>query len=145
MNMKMGKQLPRGLRNNNPGNIERTSDKWVGMADQQMDPRFVTFKTMAYGYRALFIVINTYITKHGHTTVPGILGRYAPRIENDTSMYIASVLSQMNVEKKEDIDPFNEKHMKALARAITRVENGRSWFETDINDGWKMYLSRFNR
>lgn len=132
--------MPRGLRNNNPGNIERTAERWQGMAEKQPDPRFVRFKTMAYGYRALFKVLHTYITRYKLTTVPAILQRYAPNNENNTNAYICSVLNEIGGTEATEIVATDEKQMKALAKAITRVENGRSWFETDIDEGWRLYL-----
>lgn len=137
--------MPRGLRNNNPGNIERTADRWQGMDERQPDPRFVRFKTMAYGYRALFKVLHTYITKYNLTTVPAILHRYAPNNENNTDAYIRSVLSEIGGTEETVIVATDEKQMKALAKAITRVENGRSWFDTDIDEGWRLYLRSINR
>lgn len=137
--------MPRGLRNNNPGNIERAADRWLGMSEQQPDPRFVHFKTMAYGYRALFKVLHTYITKYRLNTVPAIFHRYAPNNENNTNAYIRSVLNEIGGTEETVIVATDEKQMKALAKAITRVENGRSWFETDIDEGWRLYLRSINR
>lgn len=137
--------MPRGLRNNNPGNIRKTPKLWQGMAKQQTDPHFVCFETMAYGYRALFKVLHTYITKYKLTTVPAILHRYAPNNENNTNAYIRSVLNEIGETEDTVIVATDEKQMKALAKAITRVENGRSWFDTDIDEGWRLYLRSINR
>ena len=46
--------LPRGLRNNNPGNIRKNSDVFQGEKTSS-DREFKQFKSMAYGYRALLI------------------------------------------------------------------------------------------
>ena len=54
---KLNKQ--RGLRNCNPLNIRRTADLWQGLAERQPDPEFFTFRSMAWGYRAAFIVLRT--------------------------------------------------------------------------------------
>jgi hypothetical protein len=37
-------RTPRGIRNNNPGNIRRNSDPWQGLAERQGDVEFFTFK-----------------------------------------------------------------------------------------------------
>ena len=42
-------ELPRGLRNNNPGNIRRNSDVFQGEVNPSRDQQFKQFKTMAYG------------------------------------------------------------------------------------------------
>jgi hypothetical protein len=83
---------PRGIRNNNPGNIDRNTTKWQGMADDQSsDPRFVVFKTPQAGIRALAKILLTYQNHDGLKTVRGIIGRWAPAVENNTSAYVAAV------------------------------------------------------
>lgn len=66
----------RGLRLCNPLNIRRTADLWQGLAKEQNDPEFFTFKSIAWGYRAAFIVLRTYIRKHGINTVAAVIGRW---------------------------------------------------------------------
>ena len=44
--------LPRGLRNNNPGNIRRNSDVFQGEKTSS-DKEFKQFKSMAYEYRTI--------------------------------------------------------------------------------------------
>ena len=49
-------KLPRGLRNNNPGNIRNSQrTDWQGEVDESAknDNSFEEFETIAYGYRAL--------------------------------------------------------------------------------------------
>lgn len=38
------KSLPRGLRNNNPGNIRTTKDKWQGLREKQTDKDFFSLQ-----------------------------------------------------------------------------------------------------
>lgn len=49
--------LPRGLRNNNPGNIRRNSDVFQGEIRPSKDKSFKQFETMPYGYRAIFRIL----------------------------------------------------------------------------------------
>lgn len=49
----------RGLRNNNPLNIRKSSTRYQGEV-AGTDPAFKTFKTMAWGYRAAFAILKTY-------------------------------------------------------------------------------------
>ena len=87
---KLNKQ--RGLRNCNPLNIRRTADLWQGLAERQPDPEFFTFRSMAWGYRAAFIVLRTYCHKYGLRTVRDIIARWAPPEDgNDTENYIRKV------------------------------------------------------
>lgn len=80
--------LPRNLRNNNPGNIIAQSGKWIGM--QGSDGRFCVFRTMAFGFRAFFVLMHRYID-FGRCTLRAIITRYAPSSENDTEAYIKRV------------------------------------------------------
>jgi hypothetical protein len=45
----MIKKQPRGIRNNNPGNISRNGDSWQELAKDQSDRKFFTFKSAIYG------------------------------------------------------------------------------------------------
>ena len=40
--------IPRGIRNNNPGNIRHGND-WQGISKEQPDPAFCTFVSPEYG------------------------------------------------------------------------------------------------
>jgi len=42
--------LPRGIRNNNPGNIRQNNIQWQGMSENPFDPHFVEFKEPVWGY-----------------------------------------------------------------------------------------------
>lgn len=50
----MTQPTPRGLRNNNPGNIRLSSTKYQGEVQPSQDTAFKQFESMAYGYRAIF-------------------------------------------------------------------------------------------
>ena len=58
------KSLPRGLRNNNPGNIRITKDKWQGLREKQTDKDFFQFTEMKWGYRALIRTLQNYRRRH---------------------------------------------------------------------------------
>ena len=49
--------IARGIRNNNPLNIRRSKDKWQGLKTLQTDAQFCQFETMAYGWRAAFVML----------------------------------------------------------------------------------------
>lgn len=87
--------LPRGIRNNNPGNVRRTADRWLGMAPEQTDPAYVQFVSPEYGLRAMGRILLNYSTRYGLDTVQGIVSRYAPAHENPTDEYIAAVAARL--------------------------------------------------
>ena len=114
--------MPRGIRNNNAGNLEKNGIAWVGLSPIQNDSRFYQFATPEYGIRALVKVLKTYQAKHGINTVAGIIDRWAPPHENKTAPYIAHVASVLKVEPNQTIDI--NSYLPELAEAIIIHENG---------------------
>jgi len=113
----------RGIRNNNPGNI-RHGEKWQGIADDQPDLEFVTFKNAPYGIRALAKVLITYQEKYELHSVSLILNRYAPPSENDTQAYIDAVCEETGFYPHQNIDLHQDFYLLPLVKAIIRHENG---------------------
>lgn len=115
----------RGIRNHNPGNIERRGDPWQGMAeDQSADPRFIVFREAKWGIRALARVLITYQDRHGLDTVEGIINRWAPPGENKTGAYVAAVARRMGVGRTEKLDLQDYRTLRPLVEAIIHHENG---------------------
>ena len=115
---------PRGIRLNNPGNLQRNATSWVGMSTMQDDPRFIRFDKPGDGLRALMKTALTYYHKHGLDTVESIVNRWAPPVENKTDSYAYSVALHMGVKRREVIDLTERNTLIALAEAITIHENG---------------------
>ena len=113
----------RGIRNNNPGNIERTGDRWLGMCPQQTDPRFVVFDRAEHGIRALAKLLLTYSDRYELHNVARLIHRWAPPGENDTADYIHSVAGRMKVEPDQDIDLHDPAILTVLVNAIIAHEN----------------------
>lgn len=113
----------RGLRNNNPGNIE-ASDKnpWEGQIGS--DGRFAKFETPEHGIRALGKNLLTYYQKHGLDTVGEIITRWAPPKENKTDAYIKAICDQLGVAADQQIDVTNPRTLAALCAGIVNHENG---------------------
>ena len=122
--------LPRGIRNNNPGNIRLSKIKWKGQkCSNQIDSQFVEFISPLYGVRALMRLLLTYYIKYGLDSVEAIINRYAPPIENATDSYIYHICTILNVKRREQINLCNKKHLINFAKAITLHENGKSFYE----------------
>ena len=112
---------PRGIRNNNPGNIDRTDDHWQGMsADQSSDPRFVVFDAPVWGLRAMARILGNDINR-GHDTIRALIGEWAPGTENDTEAYIAAVAADAKIGPD---DPLTVSQLPYIMPAIVRHENG---------------------
>lgn len=130
--------MSRGLRNNNPGNIRITKDKWQGLREKQEDKAFFQFKTMEYGYRALIRTLQNYRLKWGCKTISDFINRWAPPVENNTSGYISRVCKEMQVPNSYVPDINDKATMCAFAAAISQVENGVPAVMADVEKGWEL-------
>ncbi|EFM2349810.1 hypothetical protein HB533_001058 [Escherichia coli] len=113
----------RGIRNNNPGNLEYSkTNPWVGQTGD--DGRFAKFETPEHGIRALERNLMSY-QRQGIDTVSEIINRWAPPTDkNDTMSYIKAVCEQLGVSADEPLDASNPDTLKALCAAIIHHENG---------------------
>lgn len=130
-------ELPRGLRNNNPGNIRRNSDVFQGEVNPSRDQQFKQFKTMAYGYRAMFKILSNYYRKYSLTTIRKIIGRWAPENENNTSAYVSLVSSYAGI-GPDDLISFDREQMIRIVAGMSKVENGREAEMSDVIAGWNL-------
>lgn len=121
----MSKKLPRGVLNRNPGNLERGSDRWLGMSqDQSSDSRFLVFDTDEAGIRALMRVLINYQERHGICTVRKAIDRWAPAVENNTNSYVQHVSRMTGFDPDEKLDFLDRYVCVQLTKAIVRHENG---------------------
>jgi len=135
--------LPRGIRNHNPGNIERDGTRWQGMAAVQTDARFVVFSAPAWGIRAIARILITYQDKRRAKdgsridTVRKFISRWAPPAENNTDAYARAVAVALGVGVDDpDLDVYDYSTLYGLVCAIIRYENGApneiagaSWYD----------------
>lgn len=131
--------MSRGLRNRNPGNIRRSGVRYKGEVRPSTDPAFKQFGSMALGYRAIFVLLDTYRRRYSLDTVRGMISRWAPPSENDTEAYIGAVCRQTGLAPDRRIDTRDAATMIPLAAAISRVENGRQAVEAEVRAGWELF------
>lgn len=115
---------PRGVRNNNPGNVMKGDKGWQGEV-QGDDPRYATFATPEAGIRAMGKTLLTYQDKHGLNTVEGIVSRWAPATENNTAAYVATVAKAAGVKPDAALNLRDGDTLAKIARAMIQVENGK--------------------
>ena len=116
--------LPRGLRNNNVGNIIKTKLDWLGKVPHSYntDKRFEQFIELKYGIRALYRdIIND--VKKGQNTIYKLISSYAPPHENNTIAYISSVSKTTGIAPHTKITNLDKNTLIALAKSITHIEN----------------------
>lgn len=112
---------PRGIRNNNPGNIRHSADKWQGMAEQQNDKNFVTFVDPKWGIRAIAKILDTY-NRRGIVYLADIIETWAPPVENDTLAYITFVENRTKIWGNQRV---SRADYPKLIEAIITMENGK--------------------
>jgi len=127
---------PRGLRNNNPGNLKYfSSNQWKGQIGS--DGVFARFINIAYGIRAWGIDIKGDIKK-GKNTIEKLIYEFAPPTENKTEIYIDTVSSRSGISRKQLLNPSNSTLLK-LAKGFFAVELGLPYAnyisDNDIAEG----------
>lgn len=116
-------KLPRGLRNNNPGNIE-DGDFARGLPGYQgSDGRFAVFDSMDNGQAAKGALLQSY-GRRGFNTVEKVIGRWAPPSENDTGSYVQFVAQRLGVDPRQPLDLNDPAVVSSLQAAISERENG---------------------
>ena len=127
--------IARGLRNNNPGNIDYNArNDWQGQLppDPAIEQRFARFDSAENGIRALAKLLINYRGKDG---MPGIglagidtvretINRWAPSVENNTEAYIKAVSVAAEVLPNEQIDIRDKRILLGVVTAIIKHENG---------------------
>lgn len=145
------KKIVRCIRNNNPLNIRRGTARWKGMKREEedlssarvcsrsaeskqasrcshLDADFEQFETMAYGWRAAFILLGrTYYEKYHLNTIQKIISRWAPACENKTDAYMMYVAINVGIN---ECDPLPSPKLAPaiwmrIAWAMFEVEAGR--------------------
>ena len=114
---------PRGIKNNNPLNIRHNPDCFQGEVRPGTDRAFKQFKTAAYGYRAAFVTLGTYLSR-GWNTIEKIVSHWAPPNENDTKAYIANVEKWSGVKRDKVLTAKDGEDFVKIVIAMCRVENG---------------------
>ena len=133
-------RLARGVRNNNPGNIEK-GIKWKGLAAVQSDPRFATFVHPKWGFRAIArILLGDW--REGQNTVRSLIEEWSPPIDvfggvakpQNTEAYVQAVARHLKVGTDQPIKV--PERLPELLDAIARHENsGYRFAAADIAEG----------
>lgn len=134
----MTKNISRGVRNNNPGNIDyNKANQWQGQLGLEVGvttPRFARFDSPENGLRALAKTLQTYQSKHGLKTVKQIISRWAPASENDTGAYVRSVDQRTGTAPGAEVNMKDPKVLRGFTEAIVIHENGYNPYEPAVYD-----------
>lgn len=130
--------MSRGLKNFNPGNIRISATKYLGEVQPSKDKAFKQFESMAWGYRAMFVLLHTY-RKRGLITIRKMINTYAPPVENHTDTYIDTVAKRSAISADATLDTLSEAQMCPIVAAMSFVENGEKAVEEDVKKGWELF------
>ena len=142
----MAAALPRGIRNNNPGNIDyNPRNAWngqLGLEQGVVKPRFARFDSPENGIRALGKLLINYRGKGGQPGVggPGIdtvretISRWAPSNENDTQAYAGAVAKRLGVRTTDPINIKDPATLRGMVVSIIIHENGGNPYPPAIID-----------
>lgn len=118
--------IPRGIKNNNPGNIRYTGTKWKGLADPPSDEKgFCRFVDTFHGLRALCINALS-IYQKGARSLLDFTTAWAPSSDgNEPEEYARFLATRTGTESPRVRFPFTDKaKLAGLAKAVTSFENG---------------------
>ncbi|MDK9362489.1 hypothetical protein [Lelliottia wanjuensis] len=129
------KSAPRGIRNNNPGNLN-----YVGQAGATKEGgeggRFAVFESMKHGVAALYRQLQLYF-KRGVNTLSSIVKTYAPASDgNNVDSYISALSRATGKGANEAIDSGDTTTIARLMKGIVDHENGKGYISSsDIMGG----------
>lgn len=129
------KSAPRGIRNNNPGNLN-----YVGQAGATKEGgeggRFAVFESMEHGVAALYKQLQIYF-KRGVNTLSSIVKTYAPASDgNNVDSYISALSRATGKGANEAIDSGDTATIARLMKGIVDHENGKGYISSsDIMGG----------
>ena len=110
---------------NNQGNIRNSNTTYIGEVVPSNHKSFKTFLNMFFGYRAMFRLLNTYISQHNCDTIEKMIFRYAPHQDNNnTEAYIKFVCDKTGFDR-------TKKFIKSDADLIPLVYQ-MSWLENGV-------------
>ncbi len=134
----------RPWRNRNPGDLRTlpAGERWPGQSgvDASHGGPFAIFDTRTDGWRALATNLLAYQDVHHLHTVRGIVGRFAPALENDTNGYVGLVCAQIGHGPDQVISVHDEATMVVLVKAIALAEGGArlAWPSAEVVAGVRL-------
>ncbi len=119
--------LPRGIRNNNPGNLRQAMGP--DLRTQIVDG-FAHFATLQQGVCSFFWLLHSYYRIQGIRTLPDFVSRYAPATENDVALYTRFIAQRLGLNplslKTQDLHLDRTWRAIDFARAIFAMECGNA-------------------
>ena len=132
--------MSRGIDNCNPGNIRRSRVNYKGEVHPSRDKAFKQFESMEWGYRAMFVLLDTSRVRYGLCTLREMISRYAPPEENHTALYIDVACDATGIGPDEVLNTRCREDMVPVVAAMSRVENGCAANRAEVERGFDLTL-----
>lgn len=134
-----GAGVARGIRNNNPGNLEFAGQ--AGATREGGSGRFAAFGSLAEGLAAMDEQLQRYGAK-GTDTIASIVSKYAPAGDNNNvPAYIADLVGKTGFAANQHLNLGDADTMRSLMLAMTGHEGNRVSVD-DINAGMALAQQR---
>lgn len=129
------KSAPRGIRNNNPGNLNFANQSGATKEGGE-NGRFAVFESMEHGVAALYKQLQIYFKK-GVNTLSSIVKTYAPASDgNNVDAYVSALSKATGKGANEAIDAGDTSTIARLMKGIVDHENGKGYISSsDIMGG----------
>ncbi|HID9279649.1 lytic transglycosylase [Serratia sp. IR-2025] len=133
-----GANEPRGIRNNNPGNLNYVGQNGAALEDHAT-PRFARFNSAFEGFAALGKQIKAYYNGTSKAagyqklqSVEDIISRFAPASENNTQTYINKLSKMLGVGRGDSLNIQDPQVLATLMNGITQIENGKNPYAPEM-------------
>lgn len=135
------KSAPRGIRNNNPGNLNFAGQSGATKEGGE-GGRFAVFESMEHGVAALYRQLQLYF-KRGVNTLSSIVKTYAPASDgNNVDAYVSALSKATGKGANETIDAGDTTTIARLMKGIVDHENGKGYISSsDIMGGIQLGAS----
>jgi hypothetical protein len=127
--------IPRGIRNNNPGNLRNgnytgtvANNTDYDCASKTIVKKYAQFQTVEYGVLAMIKILMQGLTFGLPFTPQQVLNKYPNAMGN--GQYITAVSQLMGVSPLQPIT-WNKNTIRSAVQAIARLENGQSAVSDD--------------
>jgi len=125
-----GARLPRGVRNNNPGNLNFVGQDGATL-ESGSNARFAKFTSMEAGIAALAKQLQLYASR-GVNSIRTIVNKYAPAGDgNNTAAYMQALAKSVGVGVDAQLNLGDTSQLTALVKGITNHENGAGYVSDD--------------
>lgn len=133
-----GGNEPRGIRNNNPGNLNYVGQNGATLEDHAT-PRFARFNSAFEGFAALGKQIKAYYNGTSKAagyqklqSVEDIISRFAPASENNTQAYINKLSKMLGVGRGDSLNIQDPQVLATLMNGVTQIENGKNPYAPEM-------------